>query len=147
MNFYGLKCVWPMFDRPVFGWLPWAPGVSKKFFLTGNVLAISCSFKTNTQKILSRIIFPTFLVNFKNLKNITLKRKYENWNLQSSPDFGSRAILGTLYLSRATWSRGGLIVALTTHYVTLKNAHQKFVHFQGFCKKKFFFNFEPCKFL
>jgi hypothetical protein len=21
-----------MFDRPVFGWLPWPPGVSKKFF-------------------------------------------------------------------------------------------------------------------
>ncbi len=29
-----------MFDVPVFGWLPWAPGVSKKIFLTDNVLTI-----------------------------------------------------------------------------------------------------------
>ncbi len=62
-------------------------------------------------------------------------------NLPSSPDLGSRAIFDTLYLSWATWPKVGLIVALTTHYGTFKNARQKFVHFQGF------FIFEPFKYL
>jgi hypothetical protein len=51
INFYRHKCNFPMFDRPVFGWLLWATRGSKKYILSGNVLAISCSFTTNTKKI------------------------------------------------------------------------------------------------
>jgi hypothetical protein len=32
----------------------------------------------------------------------TFRKQYENWNLLSSFDFGSRVIFGTLYLSWAT---------------------------------------------
>ncbi len=39
-----------MFDRAVFGWLPWAPGVSKIIFLSGNVLTISWPLIANTKR-------------------------------------------------------------------------------------------------
>jgi hypothetical protein len=78
--------------------------------------------------------------------SLLLGKKYEIWNLPSSPDLGSRAIFGTLYLSWATWHRVGLIVALTTHYGTFKNAHQKY-SFRVFAKIIFFLIFEPFKFL
>jgi hypothetical protein len=48
------------FDRPVFGWLPWSPGVSKKKFLSGNVLIISWPLVANTKKITFEKKFPTF---------------------------------------------------------------------------------------
>ncbi len=64
-----------MFGRSVFGWLPWAPGVSKKNFLFGNLLAISCSFNIHTQKSKLNNFFQKKLF----LKNITLK-KGENFN-------------------------------------------------------------------
>jgi hypothetical protein len=62
-----------MFDRPVFGWLPWPPGVSKKFVLSGNVLTISWPLMANTKKIKFEKNFPTFHRVAKNLKNLTLK--------------------------------------------------------------------------
>jgi hypothetical protein len=62
-----------MFDRPVFGWLPWAPETSKKFVLSGNVLTISWSLMANIKKILFEKNFPTFHRVAKNLKNLTLK--------------------------------------------------------------------------
>jgi hypothetical protein len=55
----------------LFGRLPWAPGVSKKFFLFGNLLAIS-SFIPHTQNNKSKKFFPTFPLFVKNLKKITL---------------------------------------------------------------------------
>ncbi len=58
----------------LFGRLPWAPGVSKKFFLFGNLLAISCSFNPHTQNNKSKNFFPTFPLFVKNLKKITLKQ-------------------------------------------------------------------------
>jgi hypothetical protein len=61
-----------MFDRPVFGWLPWPPKTSKKFVLSGNVLTIRWSL-ANTKKIMFEKIFPTFHRVAKNLKNLTLK--------------------------------------------------------------------------
>jgi hypothetical protein len=57
----------------LFGWLPWAPGVSNFFFLFGNLLAISCSFIPQTQNNKSKFFFPTFPLFVKNLKKITLK--------------------------------------------------------------------------
>jgi hypothetical protein len=62
-----------MFDRPVFGRLPWAPGVSKKIFLTGNVLTIRCFLIVHIEKYMFEKIFPIFHCVAKNLKNITLK--------------------------------------------------------------------------
>ncbi len=44
------KSLFPMFDMSLFGWLPWSPGVSKKFFLSGNVLTISWPLMANTKK-------------------------------------------------------------------------------------------------
>ncbi len=64
-----------MFDRPVFGWLPWAPGVSKKIFLTGNVLTIRWPLIAHIKKNMFEKIFPIFHCVPKNLKNITLKWK------------------------------------------------------------------------
>jgi hypothetical protein len=64
-----------MFDRPVFGWLPWAPGVSKKFVLSGNVLTISWPLMANTKKITFEKKLPTFHRVAKNLKNLTLKTR------------------------------------------------------------------------
>jgi hypothetical protein len=46
-----------MFDRPVFGWLPWAPGVSKKIFLTGNVLTIRWPLITYIEKYMFEFFF------------------------------------------------------------------------------------------
>jgi hypothetical protein len=54
--------------------------VSKKIFLAGKVLAIGCSFTMHTQKSKSKKIFPTSLVNFNNLKNITLNYKIDKKN-------------------------------------------------------------------
>jgi hypothetical protein len=65
-----------MFDRPVFGWLPWAPETSKKFVLSGNVLTISWPLMANTKEITFEKIFPTFHRVAKNLKNLTLKGKF-----------------------------------------------------------------------
>jgi hypothetical protein len=48
-----------MLDRAVFGWLPWSPGVSKKFFLSANVLTISWPLMPNTKKNMFEKIFPT----------------------------------------------------------------------------------------
>jgi hypothetical protein len=50
INFYEHKCVFPMFDRPLCGWLPWALGESKKFFLFRIFLVISWAFIMHTQK-------------------------------------------------------------------------------------------------
>jgi hypothetical protein len=63
-----------MLDRPVFGWLPWSSGVSKKIFLSGNVLTISWPLMPNTKKITFEKKFPTFHRVAKNLKNLTLKK-------------------------------------------------------------------------
>jgi hypothetical protein len=46
-----------MFDRPVFGWLPWAPGVSKKKFLTGNVPTIRWPLIAHIKKYMFEIFF------------------------------------------------------------------------------------------
>ncbi len=62
-----------MFDRPGFGWLPWALGVSKKIFITGNVLTIRWSLIVYIEKYMFEKIFPIFHCVPKNLKNITLK--------------------------------------------------------------------------
>jgi hypothetical protein len=48
-----------MFDRAVFGWLPWAPETSKKFVLSGNVLTIKWPLMANAKKIMFEKIFPT----------------------------------------------------------------------------------------
>jgi hypothetical protein len=61
-----------MFDRPVIGWLPWAPGVSKKIFLTGNVLTIRWPLIAYIEKYMFEKFFPIFHCVPKNLKNITL---------------------------------------------------------------------------
>jgi hypothetical protein len=58
-----------LFDRPVFGWLPWTPGASKIFVLSRNVLAISWPFIAHTQKNKSK----NFFSKKKILKKITLK--------------------------------------------------------------------------
>ena len=63
-----------MFDMPLFEWLPWAPGVSKKMVLSGNVLAISWSFMAHIKKIMFEYFFPIFLRVSKKLKNLTLKQ-------------------------------------------------------------------------
>jgi hypothetical protein len=62
-----------MFVMPLDGWLPWAPGVSKKFVLSRNVLVISWPVIAHSQKTKSKKFFPTFLTKFKFLKKITLK--------------------------------------------------------------------------
>jgi hypothetical protein len=54
-----------MFDRPVFGWLPWAPGVSKKIFLTDNVLNIRWPLMTHIKKYLFEIFFPKIKISQK----------------------------------------------------------------------------------
>jgi hypothetical protein len=64
----------PMFDRPVFGWLPWALEESKKFILTINILVISWSFIMYTQK--NNFKNPTLPLFVKYL-NLTLK-----WNMK-----------------------------------------------------------------
>ncbi len=75
--FMGTNVISPLFGRPVFGWLPWAPGVSKKFVLSRNVLVISWPFIGHSQKVKSKKIFPTSLTKFKFLKKITLKTLYK----------------------------------------------------------------------
>ncbi len=58
-----------MFDRPVFGWLPWSPRVSKKIFLSANELTISWPLMANTKKKCLK----KFFRQKKYLKNLTLK--------------------------------------------------------------------------
>jgi hypothetical protein len=61
-----------MFDRPVLGWLPWAPGVSKKIFLTGNVLTIRWPLIAHIKKYM----FENFFSKNKNFSKISLLKGY-----------------------------------------------------------------------
>ncbi len=69
INFYEQKCIWSVSGMLLFGRLPWAPGVSKIFFLFGNLLAISCSFIPHTQNNKSKNFFFQKIKFLKNINN------------------------------------------------------------------------------
>jgi hypothetical protein len=54
-----------MFDRAVLGWLPWAPGVFKKIFLTGNVLTIRWPLMAHIKKYMFENFFPKIKISQK----------------------------------------------------------------------------------
>jgi hypothetical protein len=65
-----------MFDRPVFGWLPWAPGVSKKIFLTGNVLTIRGPLITYIEKYMFEFFFPKIKISQKYHSYYTITNEF-----------------------------------------------------------------------
>jgi hypothetical protein len=76
-----------MFGRPIFGWLPWPPEVSKKFVLSRNVLVISWPFIAHSKKVKSKFFFQ----KNKFLKKITLNILAGNEDTLKSPPLAGRS--------------------------------------------------------